>query len=111
MGNPIRLYSWAGKSVLTNVLDILDPFLVTTSLAFGGEQSDGLVSVCSQKLGYYIGAYDANHVDAINHVLGVFVHCGTTPSALPSTGNRLKNAGCVTPADRLSGTTCGRSFM
>lgn len=92
-GNPIRLYSWAGKSVLTNVLDILDPFLVTTSLAFGGEQSDGLVSVCSQKLGYYIGAYDANHVDAINHVLGVRSLWHDPVSLYRQQANRLKNAG------------------
>ncbi|MCG8609789.1 MAG: triacylglycerol lipase [Pseudomonadales bacterium] len=92
-GNNVRLYSWAGKSVFTNVLDILDPFLVTTSLAFGGESNDGLVAVCSQKLGYYIGAYDANHVDAINHVLGTrsLWHNPVTPYRTQA--NRLKNAG------------------
>ncbi|MCP5161169.1 MAG: triacylglycerol lipase [Hahellaceae bacterium] len=92
-GNSIKIYSWAGKSVFTNVLDALDPFLVTTSLAFKGETSDGLVSVCSQKLGKYIGAYDANHIDAINHVLGVtsLWHNPVTPYRTQA--NRLKNAG------------------
>ncbi len=92
-GNKIRLYSWAGKSVLTNVLDPLDGFLVTTSLAFGGETSDGLVSECSQKLGYFIGSYKANHIDAINHVLGVrhLFHDPVTPYRTQA--NRLKNAG------------------
>ena len=92
-GNTVRLYSWSGRSVLTNILDPLDGFLVTTSLAFGGEQNDGLVSVCSQKLGYYIGNYDANHVDAIHHVLGVrsLWHDPVTPYRTQA--NRLKNAG------------------
>lgn len=92
-GNTVRLYSWSGKSALTNILDPLDGFLVTTSLAFAGEQNDGLVSVCSQKLGYYIGNYDANHIDAINHVLGVrsLWHDPVTPYRTQA--NRLKNAG------------------
>lgn len=92
-GNTIKLYSWAGKSVLTNVLDPLDGFLVTTSLAFSGETSDGLVSECSQKLGYFIGSYSANHIDAINHVLGVrhLFHDPVTPYRTQA--NRLKNAG------------------
>lgn len=92
-GNTIRLYSWAGRSVFTNILDILDPFLVTTSLAFGGEENDGLVAVCSQKLGYYIGAYDANHVDAINHVLGVRSLWHDPVTVYRQQANRLKNAG------------------
>lgn len=92
-GNQVKLYSWSGKSVLTNILDPLDGFLVTTSLAFGGEQNDGLVSVCSQKLGQYIGNYNANHIDAINHVLGVrsLWHNPVTPYRTQA--NRLKNAG------------------
>lgn len=92
-GNPVKLYSWAGRSVLTNVLDPLDGFLVTTSLAFGGERNDGLVSECSQKLGYFIGSYDANHIDAINHVLGVrsLWHDPVTPYRTQA--NRLKKAG------------------
>lgn len=92
-GNTVKLYSWAGKKVVTNVLDILDGFLFTTSLAFGGEENDGLVAVCSQKLGYYIGAYNANHIDSINHVLGVryLWHDPVTPYRTQA--NRLKNAG------------------
>lgn len=92
-GNKVKLYSWAGKKVLTNVTDILDGFLVTTSLAFGGETSDGLVSECSQKLGQFIGSYNANHIDAINHVLGVryLWHDPVTPYRTQA--NRLKNAG------------------
>lgn len=92
-GNTVRLYSWAGKSVLTNVLDPLDGFLVTTSLAFGGEKNDGLVSECSQKLGQHIGSYSANHIDAINHVVGVrsLWHNPVTPYRVHA--NRLKKAG------------------
>ncbi|MCP5206479.1 MAG: triacylglycerol lipase [Hahellaceae bacterium] len=92
-GNTVKLYSWAGKKVFTNVLDVLDGFLVTTSLAFKGETNDGLVSECSQKLGHFIGSYNANHIDAINHVLGVryLWHDPITPYRTQA--NRLKNAG------------------
>ncbi len=92
-GNSIKLYSWAGRSVVTNVLDVLDPFLLTTSLAFAGEENDGLVAVCSQKLGNYLGAYDANHVDAINHVLGVRALWHDPVTVYRQHANRLKNAG------------------
>jgi triacylglycerol lipase len=92
-GNSIRIYSWAGKSVFTNVLDPLDPFLGITSLAFNGETNDGLVSVCSQKLGYFIGAYNANHIDAINHVLGVRSLWFNPVTPYRTQANRLKNQG------------------
>ncbi|WLQ17125.1 triacylglycerol lipase [Hahella aquimaris] len=92
-GNEIHLYSWAGKSVMTNILDLLDPFLFTTSLAFGGEANDGMVSVCSQKLGEYLGDYDANHIDVINHVMGVGSIWHNPVSLYRVQANRLKNIG------------------
>lgn len=92
-GNNIRIYSWAGKKAVTNVLDVTDPFLGITSLAFGGEQSDGLVAVCSQKLGQYIGAFNANHLDEINHLLGIRYLFHDPVSVYRQHANRLKLAG------------------
>lgn len=92
-GNEIRIYSWAGRRVLTNFLDATDPFLAVTSLAFGAEQNDGLVSVCSQKLGYFIGAYSANHLDEVNHLLGLRYPFSNPVSAYRQHANRLRNAG------------------
>ncbi len=92
-GNRVRLYSWAGKKTLTNVLDIGDPFIGALGLAFGFEQNDGLVSVCSQKLGYYIGAFDANHLDVQNQVLGLRYLFHDPVSVYRQHANRLKNAG------------------
>lgn len=92
-GNAIRLYSWAGKRPLTNLLDVTDPFLGFTSLAFGFEPNDGLVAVCSQKLGQYIGAYNANHVDEINHFLGLRYPFHDPVGVYRRHANRLKRAG------------------
>lgn len=70
------------------------PFLGITSLAFGGEPSDGLVGVCSTKMGNVIGThYDMNHVDAINHLFGVRSLWTNPVSLYRSQANRLKNRG------------------
>ncbi len=92
-GNPIKLYSWAGNSVFTNLLDASDAFLGITALPFQGESNDGLVSVCSQKLGYFIGETSANHVDEINHLLGVRSLWHDPVAMYRQQANRLKNAG------------------
>lgn len=92
-GNTVRLYSWAGKKPFTNVLDISDPFIGALSLAFGGEANDGLVSECSQKLGYFIGSYNANHLDVQNQVLGLRYPFHDPISVYRQHANRLKNAG------------------
>lgn len=92
-GNNIKMYSWTGNRPLTNIFDITDGFLGVTSLAFGFERNDGLVSVCSSKLGRVIGtSYRMNHVDAINHLFGI--RGWTNPVSLyRSQANRLRNAG------------------
>ena len=92
-GNNIKMFSWSGNRPLTNIFDITDGFLGATSLAFGFEQNDGLVSVCSSKLGRVIStSYSTNHIDAINHLFGV--RGWTNPVTLyRSQANRLKNKG------------------
>ena len=78
----------------TNVADISDPFLIVTSKAFGNEASDGLISVCSSKMGNVIGtSYDMNHVDAINHLFGARSVWTNPVSLYRSQANRLKNRG------------------
>ncbi len=93
-GQKIKFFSWSGRSVYTNWTDITDPFLGVTSLAFGSQQNDGLVDVCSAKMGNVISTnYDMNHVDAINHLFGAR-SWWTNPVALyRSQANRLKNRG------------------
>ena len=90
-GNNIKMFSWSGNRSVTNIFDITDGFLGGTSLAFNGEQNDGLVSVCSSKLGNVIStSYQMNHVDAINHLFGA--RGWTNPVSLyRSHANRLRN--------------------
>lgn len=92
-GNNIKMFSWSGNRPVTNIFDITDGFLGTTSLAFGFEQNDGLVSVCSSKLGQVISTnYRMNHLDAVNHLFGI--RGWTNPVTLYRIqANRLKNKG------------------
>ncbi|MDD2159390.1 triacylglycerol lipase [Pseudomonas sp. MIL19] len=92
-GYNIRYFSWTGNTSYTNVFDAVDPFLAITGLAFGSEKNDGLVGVCSTYLGQVIGdGYNMNHVDAINHLLGI--RGWTEPVSLyRQHANRLKNKG------------------
>ena len=78
--NGIHYYSWTGNivgflgvRVSTNVLDPTDALLNATSLFFGlFEDNDGLVTVCSAQFGDVIGDdYLMNHVDQINHIVGL----------------------------------------
>lgn len=92
-GYNIKMFSWSGNRAFTNVFDLTDPFLSTTSLAFAGEKNDGLVGVCSARLGKVIStSYSLNHVDAINHLFGV--RGWTNPVSLYRyQANRLRNKG------------------
>jgi triacylglycerol lipase len=92
-GNRINIYSWAGTSVLTNVLDATDAFVGITSLVFGFEQNDGLVAECSQKLGRFLGSKAANHIDEVNHLFGLRSLFHNPVSMYRQHANRLKNAG------------------
>lgn len=90
----VRYYSWGGDRHLTNVLDITDSILLITGGLFG-EPNDGVVSVCSQKLGQVISVnYPMNHLDVVNRIGGL-VGAGI-PRPLTvwrQHANRLRNAG------------------
>lgn len=93
--NGIRYYSWSGSSVLTNVFDASDAMLGASSLFFGFEQNDGLVSKCSSHLGVVLrDDYGWNHLDEANQVLGLRGLFSSNPlSVLRTHANRLKSAG------------------
>jgi len=92
--NGIPLFSWAGTSVLTNVLDLSDPGLGLASL-FYSEDSDGLVGKCSGHFGKVLrDNYAMNHLDEVNQLFGLTQIFATSPvSVFRAHANRLKNAG------------------
>jgi triacylglycerol lipase len=90
----IRLYSWTGGSVLTNVLDIGDGPLGIASLFYDGD-NDGLVERCSAHFGQVLrDDYWMNHLDEVNQVFGLVSIFSTNPKEVfRAHANRLKNAG------------------
>lgn len=91
-GHNIKMYSWVGTDVFTNVFDPSDYFLSLTSLAFNGETNDGLVSQCSQYMGQVV--YDnkaMNHLDEVNQMLGVRSLWLNPVSLYRAHANRLKH--------------------
>jgi triacylglycerol lipase len=92
--NGIPLFSWAGSSVLTNILDVSDPALGLTSLVYA-ESSDGLVGRCSSHFGKVLrDDYSMNHLDEVNQLFGLTSIFETSPvSVFRAHANRLKNAG------------------
>lgn len=91
--NGVRYYSWTGDGHLTNLLDVSDGPLGLTGLVFG-EANDGLVSVCSSKLGTSLGVYNQNHLDEVNQVVGLTDWFSTDPVYLyRQHAARLKAAG------------------
>ena len=93
--NGVAYFSWSGAQPYTNVLDILDPALALTSLAFGGAKNDGLVSSCSSHLGTVIrDDYAMNHLDEVNQTVGLVNLFETSPvTVFRQQANRLKNMG------------------
>ena len=93
--NGVAYYSWSGAQPYTNVLDILDPALALTSLAFAGAKNDGLVASCSTHLGKVIrDDYAMNHMDEVNQTIGLVNLFETNPVTIfRQQANRLKNAG------------------
>lgn len=93
--NGIRYYSMGGTSVGTNLLDVSDGFLVASSVFFGFEPNDGLVSRCSNHWGQVLrDDYAWNHIDEINHVFGLRGLFSSDPvSVYRAHANRLKGAG------------------
>lgn len=91
--NGVRYYSWTGNRLLTNVLDVSDGPLGLTGLVHG-EANDGLVTVCSSKLGTSLGVYSQNHLDEVNQVVGLTDWFSVNPVTLyRQHAARLKAAG------------------
>lgn len=93
--NGIAYYSVSGNKVNTNILDILDPVMALAAQPFGKTPNDGLVSVCSSHWGLVLrDNYPWNHVDEINHVLGLVGLGAPDPLAFyTAMANRLKSSG------------------
>ncbi|RZI44116.1 triacylglycerol lipase [Herbaspirillum sp. HC18] len=93
--NGVRYYSWSGAQPYTNILDVLDPALALTGLAFGFDKNDGLVASCSTHLGRVIrDDYGMNHLDEVNQTIGLVNLFETNPVTLyRQHANRLKNLG------------------
>lgn len=93
--NGVYYFSWSGAKPYTNIFDPADPFLAVTSLAFGGEKNDGLVTSCSSHLGRVIrDDYRMNHLDQINHMVGITHLFETSPVTLfRQHANRLQGLG------------------
>lgn len=91
--NGVRYYSWTGTRLLTNLLDPTDLPLSLLGLVFD-EPNDGLVTVCSSRLGTHLGDYPHNHLDQINQMLGLRGWFSADPVALyRQHANRLKLLG------------------
>lgn len=70
--NGVRYYSFSGVGTITNGFDPFDYVLALTSKTFGDEPNDGLVSVCSSRLGKVIREdYRMNHLDSVNQLIGM----------------------------------------
>jgi len=93
--NGVHYFSWSGATQYTNLLDVLDPALALTSLAFAGAKNDGLVASCSTRLGRVIrDDYAMNHLDEVNQTIGLVNLFETNPVTLyRQHANRLKNIG------------------
>ena len=91
----VSYFSWSGAKPYTNLLDVLDPALALTSLAFAGAKNDGLVASCSTRLGKVIrDDYAMNHMDEVNQTIGLVNLFETNPVTLyRQHANRLKNLG------------------
>ncbi|HEY0846393.1 MAG TPA: triacylglycerol lipase [Noviherbaspirillum sp.] len=91
----VHYFSWSGAKPYTNIFDVIDPALALTSLAFAGAKNDGLVSSCSTHLGRVIrDDYAMNHLDEVNHTVGIVNIFETNPVTLyRQHANRLRNLG------------------
>lgn len=92
--NGIQLFSWAGSSQLTNILDISDAPLGLTSLVYS-EANDGLVGRCSAHFGKVLrDNFSMNHLDEVNQLFGLTSIFESNPvSVFRTHANRLKNLG------------------
>lgn len=78
--NKIHYYSFSGIQPVTTLVDPSDSLLALTSLSFGNDANDGLVSRCSSRLGEVVrDDYKMNHLDSINQVFGIVSLLDTNP--------------------------------
>ena len=93
--NGVRYYSMSGTGVLTNPLDVSDALLGASSVFFGFEANDGLVSRCSSRWGRVLrDDYFWNHGDSINQAFGLRSIFSSDPvSVYRAQVNRLKGLG------------------
>jgi len=90
----VQYFSWSGGKTWTNALDLADPFLLATGLAFG-ENNDGLVATCKSRLGRVIrDNYGMNHLDEVNQTIGIVYLFETSPvTVFRQQANRLQQLG------------------
>lgn len=93
--NGVYYFSWSGAQPYTNLLDVSDPVLALTAIAFNGAKNDGLVSSCSSHLGRVIrDDYALNHLDEVNQLVGITNLFETSPLTLfRQQANRLQGLG------------------
>ncbi len=93
--NGVSYFSWSGASGYTNLLDVIDPAMALTSLAFNGAKNDGLVGSCSSHLGRVIrDDYRMNHLDEVNQLVGIVNLFETSPvTVFRQHANRLQQLG------------------
>jgi len=83
--NGIHYYSWGGTGQLTNPLDVSDSLLALFDALgyYNDEETDGLLSKCSQHWGENIrDDYFMNHLDATNMLFGLHSLAETNPKTL-----------------------------
>lgn len=92
--NGVQYFSWSGGRTWTNALDVADPLLLATGLAFG-EANDGLVATCKSRLGRVIrDNYGMNHLDEVNQTIGIVNLFETSPvTVFRQQANRLQQLG------------------
>src|SRR5262249_45966994 len=77
--NGIPLFSWAGSSTLTNILDVSDPALGLSSLVYS-EDSDDLVNRYSAHFNKVVrDNFSMNHLDEVNQLFGLTSIFETSP--------------------------------
>ncbi|WP_445116998.1 esterase/lipase family protein [Acinetobacter sp. WZC-1] len=94
--NGIKLYSFIGRSPFTNMFDPMDYAMEATSFFVNSAgKNDGLVPVCSSRLGKTIrDDYGWNHLDEVNQMMGIRGWFTADPvQVYREHANRLKNEG------------------
>lgn len=91
--NNVRYYSFSGIQPITTLIDPSDSAMALTSLSFGSDPNDGLVSACSSRLGEVVrDNYLMNHMDSVNQVFGMVSLLDTNPlTVYRNHVNRLKS--------------------